>query len=592
MLSILLTLPALGVGWMGDDFWHRAVLLRPAGLEEVSLLRPRSDLDLFRFLDGDPGRGRLGMDLGLLPWWSWPGIRGAFWRPLTSLTHWLDHRLWPGSAVLMHAHSVVWLAAVSAAASLLYRRVMGATVAAGLAALLYAADDARGMPVGFLANRNALIAAFFCVLTILAHLRWRRDGWRPGALLAPALLALSLLSAEAGVATLAYLVAFAAFLDRGRWIWRTASLVPYVVQTVLWRLAWKAMGYGISPGIDFYVDPAAEPWRFLVAVLERGPVLLLDQWALPPSELYLILEGGYLAALWTAAVVFLSLCAAVIVPRLRDDAAARFWALGMLLAVVPSCSAFPSGRLLLFVGLGAFGLVGQFLSPQAASAEGVGRSPSARVLAVILVTVHAVFSPLFLLWRSANPTGPKRMMNSFYVRLPADESVRDQDVVVLNPPMAMFAGFVLPMRALEGLPLPRHVRVLGPSLQAVDLTRLDERRLLLRSRDGYLRYAFDQLFRPRHRPFAPGDRVELTGMTAEITSLTPDGRPAEVTFRFAVPLEDPSLRWLRWDDASGRFVTFTPPPVGQTMKLSSGALMGLGGLSDSQPQPARREGGP
>ena len=48
----------------------------------------------------------------------------------------------------------------------LYRRLMGATAAAGLAALFYAIDDAHGPPVAFLANRNAMMATLFGVLAV------------------------------------------------------------------------------------------------------------------------------------------------------------------------------------------------------------------------------------------------------------------------------------------------------------------------------------------------------------------------------------------------------------------------------------------
>ncbi len=63
-----------------------------------------------------------------------------------------------------------------------------------------------------------------------------------------------------------------------------------------------------------------------------------------------------------------------------------------------------------------------------------------------------------------------------------------------------------------------------------------------------------------------GQRVELTGMTVEITALTEKNRPAEASFEFAVPLEDPSLRWLQYKD--GEFVPYTPLPVGETITLA------------------------
>ena len=64
---------------------------------------------------------------------------------------------------------------------------------------------------------------------------------------------------------------------------------------------------------------------------------------------------------------------------------------------------------------------------------------------------------------------------------------------------------------------------------------------------------------------AVGDTVNLTRMTVEITALTSDGRPQEVLYRFSVPLEDPSLHWLQWKE--GGYVSFAPPPIGETLNL-------------------------
>jgi len=74
----------------------------------------------------------------------------------------------------------------------------------------------------------------------------------------------------------------------------------------------------------------------------------------------------------------------------------------------------------------------------------------------------------------------------------------------------------------------------------------------------------------RAPPDAVGERVVLTGMTATVTAITADGRPAEAAFRFDVPLEDASLRWLWWQD--GEFRPFTPPAVGQTLEIPAAVL--------------------
>ena len=64
-----------------------------------------------------------------------------------------------------------------------------------------------------------------------------------------------------------------------------------------------------------------------------------------------------------------------------------------------------------------------------------------------------------------------------------------------------------------------------------------------------------------------GERVELTGMTVEVTELTADGRPAEAIFRFDRELEDPMLVWLR--SRRDGLVPFVPPPVGTSVTLPS-----------------------
>ena len=118
----------------------------------------------------------------------------------------------------------------------LFRKFIGQAWVAGLAILIYAIDDAHGMPVGFLANRNSLLATFFGVLAVLAHHQWRGEGKRRWLAVGPVLYCMSLLSAEVGVSSLAYLMAYVLALDRGTWRARCVSFIPYIVVTVAWRL--------------------------------------------------------------------------------------------------------------------------------------------------------------------------------------------------------------------------------------------------------------------------------------------------------------------------------------------------------------------
>ncbi len=64
---------------------------------------------------------------------------------------------------------------------------------------------------------------------------------------------------------------------------------------------------------------------------------------------------------------------------------------------------------------------------------------------------------------------------------------------------------------------------------------------------------------------ALGEEVKLTGMTARVATLTAEGRPKAVTFRFDEPLESPSFVWLCFRGQS--FVPFTLPAIGKEAEI-------------------------
>lgn len=569
-IAVMLTLSSLSVGLIYDDYHHKLLMSGPES--PVRLLR--SPMDLFNFFDGDPERISELKDLGLLPWWTSDGIKGAFWRPLTSLTHWLDYVLWPGAPWLMHVQSVLWYAAVVLAVAFLYRRFSSTALIAGLAALLFAIDDAHGTPVGFLSNRNVLVAAFFGVLAIMAYDRWRRENWRAGVVCAPLLLVMSLLSAEAGLSTCAYLGAYALFIDRGKWRERFASLIPCAFVVVIWRLAWTSLGYGFE-NMGVYIDPLGEPLEYIAAMKIRLPFLLLGQWLFPPSDIVLMLPPGPLMVIWRFALGFLIVLIFVLAPLLLKDRTARFWATGMVLSTLPVCATFPNDRLLVFVGIGAMGLVAQLLSlvfnKSRRRLKPLYWRVPAMSLAIALVLGHLVIAPLALPVRVANPMGPKEFTNRLVVEK-LDESVRDKDLILVNPPISFLAGMESFAWAANEFPMPRRIRILTSSLfEPVDISRPDANTLVVRPAYGYCAHSMDRLFRDKKAKSSVGDRVELAGMTVEITEITMDGRPAEAAFRFSVPLEDTSLRWLQYVDRG--YEPFVPPGIGESAILAAPASL-------------------
>jgi len=567
-LGMAVVLPSLSAGLLLDDYHHR--LLMRGSDSPVRLLE--SPLDLFRFFDGDPQRTQQLKDLGMVPWWA-TNAKAAFWRPISSLTHWLDYTLWPDSLSLMHAQSILWYGLLVLCVALLYRRFATTVAVAAIAALLFAFDDTHATPVGFLANRNALIAATFGVLALLAHDRYRRDNSRSSLIWAVVLLAASLLSAEAGIATAAYLASYALFLDRDTRRGRLVSMLPYLAVIVLWRLLWNGLGYGIE-NFGIYIDPLREPLRYAGALKDRGAILLLGQLLGPPSDVTMLLAPSGVRVLWRIAVAFLMVFGLLLIPLLRKDRVARFWAVGMLLSVLPICATFPSDRLLVFASIGAMGLIAQFLAAAfGPGARHLGPKPwrmGAVALASLFVLVHGIIAAPVLLVRSAQPMGPKSFTEQMLIG-PLDEGVETQDLIVVNPPLAFLTSSSALIWADEGTPFPRSLRLLSSSLfEPVEVRRPDANTLTVRPRFGYYAWVLDALFRDPKQRFQVGDRVELSGMTVEILETTSEGRALEAAFIFPVPLEDPSLRWMQ--HGPNGLAPFTPPPIGESAVLEAPKL--------------------
>ena len=564
LAAAVLTLPALATGFQFDDYLLRAALRGadgPAALPEA-LNTP------FVFMDGNAAHSTVKMLSGVFPWWALPTAQVAFWRPVAALTHWVDFALWPNSPALMHLHSLLWLGLLAAAAAGLYRRIgVGAGAAtAGLAGVLYAVDQAHGFAASWLSNRNILIAALFGVLALGAHVRWRRDGWRPGALLSALLLLAALLSAEAAVAMLAYWLAYAVFVERGAWRQRAAGLAPAGAITLVWWLVYRAAGYGLWG--TSYLDPFREPLAYARAVLARGPLLLLGQWLLLPTEATNFFDVSAMRLIWLAAVLFIGLLAWVMWPVLRRSALARFWGAGMLLALVPACAALPANRLLFFVGLGAIGLLAEFISSGPAAGLSRWAAWGNSGLTGLLLALHLIVAPLLLPVMAFSPSllgGGAHGLEEAIASLPADPRLAQQTAVVVYAPNFADTGYIRLLRLGLGLPAPARVRGLASGLGPVRVTRRDANSLVVTPGGGYLS-GYDSVFRGADHALALGEVVGLGDMSATVLTLTADRRPASVAFRFNVPLEDASLRWFRW--SGGLYVPFTPPAVGETVDLA------------------------
>jgi hypothetical protein len=565
--AVLLVLGSLRVGLGLDDYYQRWIIRGSPVYSGVG----RKPIDAFCFLDGDPARNQRMIDIGLVPWWISPHAKVAFWKPLTVLTHMFDYWLWPGTPALMHAQSIFWFALWILSTCLLYRRVMGPTVAAALAGLLYAIDPVRAVPVAWLANRNAVLAGLFGILAIYTHFQSSRKNRRVSGVLSPIFLAMSLLSAETGIGAMGYLMAFALILDPRGWRRGLLRLWPHLLVILAWRIAWSAQGYGVNAIDDMYTDPAANPLRFVQNILERAPFYMLGQWAKIPAEIYLTLPARGVQIMCGAGILVCALLILILIPLLRRSRVARFWGLGMLLATIPMCAAAPMNRHLVFIGLGAMGLLGQFfaasLHPRFWRPALVWRAGMGTLIG-LLVLVHIVIAPIGLAFFVRFAPASPNLLNALHALPSAAQPNRD--IVFVNHPLPIEILEWFTARAVDHQPLPRRAQILAPASTAVLVLRTDDRTLLMRPDSGFFSTPPSRLGYSRGDPQSPDRSIVLPLMRITILEMTPDGRPAAVLFRFNVPLEDASLQWICWE--SRAFREFRPPAVGETVRLPASGL--------------------
>lgn len=315
------------------------------------------------------------------------------------------------------------------------------------------------------------------------------------------------------------------------------------------------------------------PGRFGVKAVTMLPIMVANATFGTPAELASIVPVAPLMALGAIATAFLAAMWRGSAPAMADDErrALPWLVVAAVLALAPSVGGFPGARVLLVPNVAFSALVAVCIRrgfariPDASAVSRVARAAGAG----LLVLVHVVAAPLVDLGNAAFNAKVGRQLESLSMSVDvgtdAQPSVRmfvvgaSDPLVTLYPPLVMLAGS------------PKHRErlscwlILEASKQAHRLTRTSERELLLRPASGpLLRGPFESLFRSKTDPFRAGDEVRQCGVVYRIESVV-DGLPNEVRTTFDVPLEDPSIRFVRWNGE--RFVPLELPRVGEHVEI-------------------------
>lgn len=568
LIGVGLCLPALGNGLVLDDHMHRLMANGGGGVPTLA----RGPFEMYSFLIDDSAWRADADARGLLPWYAAEHLHARFWRPLPSATLWVEYRH-GAPRVLSHAHDLLWYGLAIWAMWLTYaalferhhRRPAGGPSAlgvAGLATLLFAIDDAHGLPVGWSANRHAAMATCFAALAFHSHVLWRTGGGTRFALSSVLWLGVGLLCGELTLSISAYLFAYALFLDTGRAGSRALSLAPAFVVCVCWLLAYRHFGYGAGDS-GLYTDPLSEPWSFVAALPGRVLALLAGQWTPLSSEAAFLLAPSATVPVLVVSAAMLAAIAAAVARRVRSGGLYATFALGMVIAVLPACAVFASDRNLFLVGLGGFGLLAVWLAD---AAHGPRPGRFERVVLSALLVVHFALAPVSMPLRSVSSLLFASLMDAQARSLDSVWNADSDGTLVIVTTSDFFSGPVAigASRRSQGLPVPDAMRVLHTGFVPVTVTRTGTRTLAL-SAESFAAAPLDLLLRPLRGRWSAGQVVARAGWEYRVEATDGRGLVTALEVRAPVPLDSPTLTWT-WLSADG-YAPFALPAVGEAVEL-------------------------
>jgi hypothetical protein len=431
------------------------------------------------------------------------------------------------------------------------------------ATVIFALAPCHALPIGWLANREALIALALGTLGLIGFLRWRSGGPSRWALLSLGAFSLALAAGEYALGCGGYVLAFA---------WRAPPASPrrwrsvllFLVPAIVYLVARHALGYGAEAS-GFYQDPLRDTALFLRDAPWRLTFLVLAGWFSQDATAW-----QWSSAEWPVVLVVLTFALAAravlrhVTSQLPAEARRVTWTLvwGSMFSLVPMLAVLPSVRLLGVAMLGIAPVVGVILD-----VAWFGRDTEARhgideltaIVGTLLGFAHLVHGPIRG-WANA------RQIHAYAVEFAdhAAELARRLEgkdapdvVVVRGLDDVFFYGFALEALGVKGshwtvLAHTGHVLCLRKDAKTIEL--------VVAADSGLYPASLGDLYRSEANPLAAGETFTTGGLVTTVGEMDPSG-PKKALFTFESDLDDPRWTWVGESRSRG-FYDAAPPKIG------------------------------
>ncbi len=571
-------LPSLSGGYMLDD---HALLMT---LDELPTAFWHS-FNVFGLITG-PAHVEAMRSLGLAPWWSSPDFMINFWRPIPSLTHWLDFQLWGYTPHLSHALNVaLFLGVVLLVHRLFTRLAPDRPLLALVGTAVFGLDECHAVAVQWISARSELIGSIFIIASLLAYLAWRRTGQKRDAVVSLACLGAALLSRETATLLPPLMVAYELFGAkdsrrglRGMWA-RLGPRLPLLVVAAALVALFLAFFFWTGHGARsaYYINPLAAPGQYarnLVPGIYLNNALLVTGLPLHLLGHTPIADHPFGAAILLAVVVAFWWLA---IRWLHREPLFRFFAAWLGVTMLLFTTGFPDPRSLFAASIPFAWIVARMIE---VAWERRRQARGYKWVLGVLVGLNLVAAPILA-------QASQRVVRSFdgqyevlresmraavdYDHLPAD----GVDVFFLGwhqPEVAVLSGLYLRRELPHGASVGSavlgderlsvverqriafghdriHYYLLSMMLEGSERVRVDgDRELLIRPSDGgtYFRTLYEELFTSAER-YHVGQTFETRAFRATVQETDAAGRISSVRFRFERRLDSEHYRFMRWD---------------------------------------------
>jgi len=521
-------------------------------------------------------------------WFTSPDWKVSFCRHLPSALIALNHKICGLKPLGYTIHSLLWYMALISILGLLVRRiVLGwhgklSHPVTYLTLIIFAFSTSHMLILFYGAARWLLIATTLALSGLLAHLKWREQGWKPGRYLSLIAFFLALLSGEAALAVLAYLAAYELFGSQEPFKKRIKALLPTAVLVFVYLIFYRIMDYGTG-GQDLYINPLTDPIAFITALPTRILSMLGEMFLriisvfgidpIVPSMGWVIILAGA-AALVICGLLFYPVWSKASVDQHRKF---RWLIIGTIAAMFPLASGYPCARVAMIPFIGGSVLLAFILYhwwhklSQKRNIRQNLKSPTAWIgglTIIVLFFLHLVLSPYC--WFAAPREFKKYLDNreEFNRNNPVLNKIRPhQEAIFLNSSVNIDLTYdVHYYRKINRLPLPGAWWQLSFYNQKHRYLRTAEDKLELGLIGGSMfdHFPFLSMMRSSKTPLKKGEVIKLSGLEITILQVNENG-PTRMEFTFGRSLDDERYLFFKFQD--GVLHTIPPPSVGQSITL-------------------------